>query len=121
MTARAIILIVLLVTAGAASLWWWFVRCEWDCEEVDHEAQKLFQQGEFLSVLMLIDDVDARCHCSRFTSGDSPPQYALAQACLKQLLDKEQNEDIGLILARARGPILRQLAKQFVSAEQEGK
>jgi hypothetical protein len=96
------------------------VRCERDCAAVDRDAQDLFQHGEFLSVLALIDAVDARCRCSRFTSGDSPPQYALAQACLRQLLSEGPNAEVERILLRARGRILMELAKQLVNAEQGG-
>src|SRR5687768_592462 len=77
MSNLIIVLIGVLATVGA--LWWWFVRCGHECMEADRDAQNLFQQGELWSALALIDTVDAKCHCSRFTSGDAPIQYALAQ------------------------------------------
>jgi len=98
------------LTAATAAAWWWFRRCEHACLEVDLGAQNLFERGELLSALALIDAVDARCHCARFSSGDAPPQYALAQTCLLQLLSKGRSAEVESLLRHARGPILRELA-----------
>lgn len=111
--ARVIALAGLLAAVGGA-IWWWFVRCERDCAASDREAQELFRRGELLSVLTLIDGTDARCRCSRFTSGDAPAQYALARACLRQLLIEGRRDEAEGFLARARSPILRELAKSPV-------
>ena len=109
MISRAIMLGGALTAAAAA--WWWFVRCARACVAAEHAAQDLFQRGELLSALALIGAVDARCRCSRFTSGDAPPQYALAQACLRQLLNEGRSTDVEHLLAHARGPILTDLSK----------
>jgi hypothetical protein len=107
MTIRASILIG--VSAMAAA-WWWFVRCEHVCARADQDAQDLFQRGELLSTLSLIDKVDSRCSCTRFTSGDTPPQYAMAQVCLRQLLNEGRSTEVEQLLAHAHGPILSELA-----------
>jgi hypothetical protein len=108
---RMIILSGVLAAAWGIA-WWWFVRCEQECGEVERDAQGMFQRGELLSAIALIDAVDARCRCARFTTGDASPQYALAKACLERLLTEGQSPEIGRILAHARGPILKELAKQ---------
>jgi len=115
LSARLIVLAGLLAAAGGAALWWWFVLCERDCAAADRHAQDLFQRGELLAALALLDKVDARCDCSRFTSGDAPPQYALAQACLRQLRSEGRSVEVQDLLARARGPILKELAGKLVN------
>lgn len=80
------IAVAVLAVASAAALSCRSERCEGDCAAVDREAQRLYQRGDLLLALVLIDKVDARCRCERFTSGDAPPEYSWAQACLRQLL-----------------------------------
>ena len=103
--------------AGALGFWW-CVRCDGDCAVADGDAEGLFRRGEPLAALSLLDVVDARCRCSRFTSGDAPPQYALAQACLRRLLDEGREAEVEGLLARARGPILRELAAEVRRANE---
>ena len=103
--------IVLVGTLAVAAAWWWFVHCKRTCTEVDHNAHDLFRRGELMSVLTLIDAVDTRCRCERFTSGDASPHYALAQACILQLLNEGRSDEVKCFLMRARGPILKELAK----------
>jgi hypothetical protein len=112
MIMRILFLVGLLIVAAAAAWWYWFTRCERACAALEVEAQYLFQRGEFLAALTLIDTVDARCRCERFTSGDTPPQYALAQACIRQLLSEGHSAEVGRLLTSARGTILRELAKR---------
>lgn len=95
------------VSAFAIAVWWWFVRCEAVCAQADRDVEDLFGRGNWQSALDMIDGVDARCHCSRFTSGDAPPQYAIAEATLRGLVAKGRREEAERALARARGPILR--------------
>jgi hypothetical protein len=92
-------------------IWLWFMGCERTCVTTDYNVQKLFQEGSFLSVLILIDSTDARCHCTRFTSGDAPFQYTLAQLCLQELLSSDQRVEVEALLAHTRSPILRELAR----------
>ena len=113
MTVRVLVSIGALV-AIAAVCWWWFARCERACAAIDRDTQELFQRGELLSALALIDAVDARCRCARFTSGDAPPQYALALTSLRQLLIEGRSSEVRRLLANARGPILKELATQAV-------
>jgi hypothetical protein len=101
---------VLLAVAGA---WWWFVRCERVCAALDRDAQELFERGELLTALERIDRVDARCRCSRFTAGDAPPQYTLAQASLSRLLSAGRHNEVQQLLAQARGPILKEFATRI--------
>jgi len=92
--------------------WWpWFVRCDELCAQVDREAASLFDRGELVAALELIDRTDARCRCSRYTSGDAPAQYSIAEACLQQLLREQKTAELRRILARARGPIIRSLLR----------
>ena len=100
-----------MVLASAAAAWW-FLRCERTCAATDRGAESLFKRGDFLSALSLIDATDARCHCARFTSGDAPTQYALAEACLRQLLSQGRSAEVEGFLASARGPILKELSKR---------
>lgn len=85
-------------------------RCERACESGDEDAQELLRRGDPLAALRLLDEVDARCRCARFTSGDAPPQYALAIACLQRLRDEGRDAERRQALVEARGPILRDLA-----------
>lgn len=110
MTAYAIVLIA--VMAAGLAAWWWFVRCDRTCAAADRVAQTLFERGELLSALALIDSTDARCRCARFTSGDASPQYAIAAACLRALLAEGRRTEAERVLAQARGSILRELAKR---------
>lgn len=110
MSARLALLAGLLVAAGAAAWWWWFVRCERDCIAAERHAQELFQRGELLPALALIDQVDARCNCARFTSGDAPPHYSLAVVCVRQLRGEGRSLEVQDLLEHARGPILKELA-----------
>jgi hypothetical protein len=109
LTLVAIVLAVVLVVLSA---WWWFVRCERNCGEVLRHAQDMFERGELSLALARIDAVDAKCHCSRFTSGDAPPQYSLAQACLERLLSEGRLDEVERLLAQAQGPILKELGKR---------
>jgi hypothetical protein len=109
--ARSIMLVGVFAAAAIGVAWWWFVHCENACVAADHAAQDLFQRGELLSLLRLIDGVDARCRCARFTAGDPPPQYALAQACLRQLLGEGRSAEVEHLLTQTRGPILKDLSK----------
>jgi hypothetical protein len=106
--ARGALLVSPLTTAFVAARRW-FARCERACAAADRDAHDLFQRGELRSALAVIDAVDAKCRCSRFTAGDAPPQYALAQACLRELLEEGRGAEAEDILAQARGPILRGL------------
>jgi hypothetical protein len=112
MNSRAMAGIGVLTLVGVATLWWWFVQCEQECAVTDRDAQTLFQRGEFYSVLVLINAVDTKCHCSRFTSGDPPTQYSLAQACIRQLREKGLSRDVEDFLIGVRSPILKELAKR---------
>ncbi len=112
MIARAILLVGAFTAAAIAAAWWRFARCARACVAAENAAQDLFQRGELLSALALIDAVDTRCRCARFTSGDSPPQYTLAQACLRQLLSEGRSTEVKhLLSAHARthpdGPLER--------------
>jgi hypothetical protein len=115
LSARIIVLVGVLAVAGTAASWWWFVCCERNCAATDRHAQDLFQRGDPLAALALLDKFDARCNCARFTSGDAPPQYALAQACLRQLFSEGRSVEVQALLAHARGPILKELAGQLVN------
>jgi len=107
-----IVLSAIVATVGALILWWWFVRCETDCAAADRAAEDLFERGELLSVLELIDTVDSKCHCSRFTSGDAPTQYALAQECVRQLRGKGMTTELERLLMHSRSPILMEVANR---------
>jgi hypothetical protein len=111
MKGKVALAAILFFFATAVLAWWNRQRCARACDDANYEAETLFQKGDFLSALTLIDQVDTRCNCSRFTSGDMPPEYSLAQACLRQLLNKGQDAEIHFILARTRSPILMELRK----------
>ena len=108
MIVRALLASVL---AGALGACWWIGRCERDCAAAEVAAQSLFDRGDALGTLGVIDSADARCRCSRFTAGDAPALYSLAQACLRKLADSGRTADASRLLAGARGPILQELAK----------
>lgn len=91
--------------------WWPFVRCQELCAQIDREAESLFGRGELVAALALIDRTDARCRCSRYTSGDAPAQYAIAEACLQQLLREQRTDELRRILSAARGPIIKSLLR----------
>lgn len=112
MTARVLAALVVLAGVAGAARWWWLARCERACANADRDAHTLFNRGEVVAALELIDAVDARCDCSRYTSGDAPPQYALADACLRQLLRDQRSADFRRIASNARGPILRALLRE---------
>lgn len=100
------VLLGVLVIAGLAA--WRYVNCDAACSEADVKIERLFDRGEFLSALMLIDKIDARCNCGRFTSGDPPSQYSLAQACFRQLSSDGRTAEMEMLLANAQGPILKE-------------
>jgi len=102
-----------MAAAGAATAWWWFVRCEQDCARADRSAQLLFDRGELLVMLALIDAVDVRCRCGRFTQGDVPPQYALAHAALQEFFREGRRAETERLLAQARSPMLKDLARRL--------
>ena len=87
-----------------------FVRCERACAEAQGDAEDLFAQGRYLEALAVIGSNDSKCRCARFTSGDAPPQYALADACLRALLDDGRRAEIDELVEQTGGPILTELA-----------
>lgn len=93
------------VLAGAA-LWWRYARGERDCARAEADARRLLQQDEPGAVLELIDGVDARFRCARYTAGDAPPIYSLAHAALQRLRERGEGAAADRLLARARGPLL---------------
>ncbi len=105
-----ILLTGIFVIAGIAA-WLWYARCERICLVTDRKGEDLIKRGEYLSLLALINDVDGRCNCTRFTSGDAPAQYALAEACIRLLLNDGQSAQVNQIMANARSPILKELSK----------
>lgn len=109
MRPRAALAVAVLAAACLATKRW-LARCERACLAADQDAEYLFRRGELLAALAVIDNVDARCRCARFTSGDAPPQYALAQACLRELQNDGRTAEVERVLARTRGTILRELA-----------
>jgi hypothetical protein len=111
LSARIVVLIGAVALAGAG-WWWWHARCETACAEVDRGSQEMLERGDLVAALTLIDGVDARCRCGRFTSGDAPPQYSLAQACLGRLRTAGRSAEVDALLNKARGPILIELGKR---------
>jgi hypothetical protein len=109
MIGRAALILVAVLAAGAGAWWWRYRAAERACTQVAEDAQALFDRGQPLAALERIDAVDARCDCGRFTSGDEPPEYALARACLERLRSQGQGAEADRALAAARGPILREL------------
>lgn len=111
MKAKLIGVAVLAAVGLAAVLWHWHRdRCESDCAAAAHESAGLLARGEAQAALKLLDAVDARCTCERFTSGDAPPEYSLAQACIRKLQSAGRTQELDEILARATGPILKSIA-----------
>lgn len=102
-------LALLAATAGAFA-WWRYADAERACAAAEGDARRLLQDGDAEGALRLIDGVDARCRCARFTHGDAPPQYTLAGAALRQLRDRGGGDAARRLLAEARGPLLRELA-----------
>jgi hypothetical protein len=90
----------------------WFVRCESTCAEAQSDAENLFARGSYLEALAVVAAADAKCRCARFTSGDAPPQYALADACLRALIDDGRRAEVEVLVEQSGGPILRELAAQ---------
>lgn len=99
---------IVTVLAMAAVVWWWRDRCERACLAIEREADALFERGDLVGTLRRIDEVDTRCACTRFTSGDASPLYALAFACLERLRREGREADVARVLAGARGSILRE-------------
>ena len=87
----------------------WLDRCDQTCVVAEEEAAEVFQLGHYGAALERIDVADARCGCERFTEGDAPRQYTLAQAALREMFAAEQGLEASRILAGAQGPILREL------------
>jgi hypothetical protein len=110
MILRSLALLGLLTSAAVG--WWWSSRaqCERECQTVDAEVTALFERGDLVAVLERIDDVDARCRCARFVEGDAPPLYGLAVVCVQRLRREGRAAEADGILARSRGPILRDLS-----------
>jgi hypothetical protein len=98
------------LVTGVALLWW-FPVCEHACSAMQREVQELFERGEYVAALTRLDRVDARCHCSRFTSGDMPPEYALAEVCIRRLRAEGRGPELDGLLERARGAILHELSR----------
>jgi hypothetical protein len=71
----------------------------------------LFDRGDPLAALRLIDEVDAWHHCSRFTEGDEPPESALARTAVARLRADGHAAEVEALFAHARGPILQELAR----------
>jgi hypothetical protein len=109
MIGRAALVVLAVIVAGAAAWWWRYRASERACAQVALDARALFDGGQPLAALERIDAVDARCRCGRFTSGDEPPEYALARACVERLRAQGQGAEADRALAAARGPILREL------------
>jgi len=104
-------LVGLVLASGAGASWWWHVTAERECHEAERNAADLFDRHEPIQSLEVVDEVDARCNCARFTSGDEPGQTSIARACLRQLSREGRVSEAREVLGRARGPILRELAK----------
>ncbi|MCP3059829.1 hypothetical protein LXT21_13675 [Myxococcus sp. K38C18041901] len=101
------------IVLGLVAVWWWWPECQQRCDSVDQRTQELLHREQELSALALIDGVDARCHCGRFTSGDEPPQSATLRVCIQRLLDGGQRTELMRHLDQARGPMLRELSKSI--------
>jgi hypothetical protein len=82
------------------------------------ESDRLAAQGDLRGALMAIDSADDRCHCSRFTQGDEPPEYSSARTWMRMLAEREGSSAVIELSRSARGPILRQLVE--VALKDEG-
>ena len=111
MTGRAIAALGVLAAASGALWWWWGLRCERVCARVDLDAERFLERGDLLPALELIDRTDARCRCERYTSGDAPPQYAVANAALRELVRAHRLGELRSVASRARGPMLKSLLR----------
>lgn len=89
-----------LATGLAALLW--MTHCERQCGAALNESEALYDAGDPMAALRALDEVDARCDCSRFTEGDAPPELSLAIACAQRL----SAADLDGLLSAAKGPIL---------------
>jgi hypothetical protein len=107
--ARIVVGIVAVAVLVAAVIWAKRDDCERACVDAERTAAILFERDELVGALKRVDEVDVRCGCGRFTAGDAPPQYTLAQACLTRLRAEGQAAAIERLRVRARGPILREL------------
>jgi hypothetical protein len=105
------------IAGVGAGAFWWFELCSRDCLAMEAQANESFERGEPLAALRLIDDVDAWHHCSRFTSGDEPPEYALARVSIERLRAEGRAAEVEALFAHARGPILQELAAAFRGAQ----
>lgn len=107
----SVVVVAIVLAGGAGASWWWYVAADDECREADRNAADLFDRHELVQSLKLVDEVDGRCDCARFTSGDAPPQYAIAWACLRQLDREGRGSEAREVLASARSPMLKSLAK----------
>jgi hypothetical protein len=97
------------VGTAAVATWRRMLRCESACAEAERQVEELVGDRRFTTALEVIDAIDRTCRCSRFTSGDAPSLYALADLCLRQVLTGEIAGEQRLIIAGARGSIIRGL------------
>lgn len=99
--------------ATAFLVLWSRQRYERACNMANEQAELMYQMSDFVAALEHIDRVDSHCRCARFTSGDTPPQYSLALACLRKLSSHGRSTEAEFILTHARGPILVELANSW--------
>jgi hypothetical protein len=107
--ARTVAALAALAAAGA---WVRYARAERDCARAERDARRRLEEDDPAAALALLDRVDARCRCARFTRGDAPPQYTLADAALRRLEARGEHTRARRLLAGARGPLLRDLARE---------
>jgi hypothetical protein len=100
-----------LAVAAGAFAWWRYADAERRCAAAERDTRGLLERGAAADALRHIDEVDARCRCARFTRGDAPPHYSLAAAALRHLEERGEHAQAQRILSGARGPLLRELAR----------
>lgn len=99
---------------GGMLFWLSFQRCEQACIKADVKAQSLFEDGQYMAVLLLVDKTDSHCGCSEYTSGDAPSQYALASISMDRLLaDTAQYAQLKKLIQRTKSPVLNKLANDL--------
>lgn len=79
-------------------------QCSAECTQGLREAKGIAKEGRVMEAIFVLDEVDRRCDCMRFTEGDEPPEHSAMKKWVARVCAEggkiEPGED-------GAGPILR--------------
>jgi hypothetical protein len=110
MQSKNLILIpIILLPIIITTYFLWQQHCEIRCQHALIQADTYAQQKQFRQAVLVINQADRYCHCSRYTNGDAPPEYSAVLYYLRQLVISEGKISLADLRKMAQGPILCEL------------